>query len=159
MRTQIFLNALLQGFLVNFTPFMNFLSFACISVKSWKAKGSVDSNKNRVTRMQNDDVQWHMLNVYSKQGFVPHQFWESHIVWNLSQSLNHILACSVWLWRITTPSTQPYCKTAFRDILNWNTEDWHLCFSNQSPVSATHTLEVLCWSPELPTTWEKNIDE
>jgi hypothetical protein len=57
MRKQIFLNALLQGFLVNFTPFLNFLSFACIPVKSWKAKGSEDSNKNTVTRMQNDDVE------------------------------------------------------------------------------------------------------
>jgi hypothetical protein len=30
-------------------------------------------NKNRVTRLQNDDVKWHRLNVYSKQGFVPDQ--------------------------------------------------------------------------------------
>jgi len=73
MRTQTFLNALLEGFLVNFTLFLNFLSFACIPMKSWKAKASEDSNKNRVTRMQNDDVEWHRLNVHSKQGFVPDQ--------------------------------------------------------------------------------------
>jgi hypothetical protein len=129
---------------------LNFLSFARIPVKSWQAKASEDSKKNTVTRMQNDDVEWHRLNVHSKQGFVPHQFWKSHIVWNLSSSLNHILACSVWLWRITTPRTQPYCKTAFTDTLNWNIEDWHLCFSKQSPVSATHTLQVLCWSWNFP---------
>jgi len=84
MRTQIFLNPLLQGFVVNFSAFLNFLSFACIPVKSWKAKSNEDSNKNTVTRMQNDDVECHRLNVDSKQGFVAHEFWESHIVWNFS---------------------------------------------------------------------------
>jgi len=63
MRTQIFLNALLQGFLVDF------ISVECIPVKSWKAKASEDSNKNTITRMQNDDVEWHRLNVHSKQGW------------------------------------------------------------------------------------------
>jgi hypothetical protein len=57
MRTQTFLNAFLQGFVANFSPFLNFLSFACIPMKSRKAKASEDSNKNIVTRMANDDVE------------------------------------------------------------------------------------------------------
>ncbi len=133
MRTKIFLNVLLQGFFVNFTPFLNFLSFACIPVKSWKPKGS------DVTRIESPECTMMMLNdtgwmstankglchINSESPTLPEIF---------SEDLNHILACSVWVWRITTPSTEPNCKTAFRDILNWNTEDWHLCFCKQSPV-------------------------
>ncbi len=149
MRTQIFLNALPQGFLVNFTPFLNFLSFACIPVKSWKAKGSEDSNKNS---HQNAEWWCWMTQVECPQQTrvgatsilkVPHC-----LKFVLEFELYSDLQCMAMVNHYTKHTT--FFQDCFQRHSQVEHRDWHLHFSNQSPLSTTYTLELLCWSSNFP---------
>ncbi len=158
MRTQIFLNALLQGFLVNFTPFLNFLLFACIPVKSWKAKASEDSNK---TSHQNAEWWCWMTQVECPQQTrvgatsilkVPHCLkfvleFESYSGLHCMAMVNHHTKHTTFL----------------QDCFQRHSQVEHRGLASPflQPISILHNryIGVIVLILELATTWEKNIDE